>query len=146
MLTIAMCYFYYQVKDKYDLKTPLEDKIRVMVRSAVLKTPISTMRNFQMPLSNFPKTFGLDLSLYSKGDFPFKFNTFANRNYVESLPDIEHFCPDTLSEKSPSKLIVWHNDLRQNNYIFDFQKEMYKYCAQDVTILRLCCLRFRDLF
>ena len=39
-----------------------------------------------------------------------------------------------------------HNDLRQNNYIFDFQKEMYEYCAQDVTILRLCCLRFRDLF
>ena len=39
-----------------------------------------------------------------------------------------------------------HNDLKQNDYIFDFQKEMYKYCAQDVTILHLCCLRFRDLF
>ena len=23
---------------------------------------------------------------------------------------------------------------------------MYKYCSQDVTILRLCCLKFRDLF
>ena len=68
------------------------------------------------------------------------------RNYVGQLPDIEDFCPDTRSEKSRSELFVWHNDLRQNNYIFDFQKEMYKYCAQDVTILRLCCLRFRDLF
>ena len=107
---------------------------------------IDSLNWFQMPLSNFPKTFGLDLSLYSKGDFPFKFNTFANWNYVGQLPDIEDFCPDTRSEKSRSELFVWHNDLRQNNYIFDFQKEMYKYCAQDVTILHLCCLRFRDLF
>ena len=42
MLTIAMCYFYCQVKDQCDLKTLLEDKIRVMVRSNALKTPIST--------------------------------------------------------------------------------------------------------
>ena len=101
---------------------------------------------FKMPLSNFPKTFGLDLSLYSKGDFLSKFNTFDNWNYVGQIPDIEHFSPDTWFEKSRSELFVWHNDLRQNNYIFDFQKEMCKYCAQDVTILRLCCLRFRDLF
>ena len=31
----------------------------------------------------------------------------------------------------------------KSSYIFDFQKEMYKYCSQDVTILRLCCLEFR---
>ena len=46
---------------------------------------IDSLNWFQMPLSNFPKTFGLDLSLYSKGDFPFKFNTFANWNYVGLL-------------------------------------------------------------
>ena len=81
---------------------------------------IDSLNWFQMPLSNFPKTFSLDLPLYSKGDFPFKFNTFANRNYVGPLLDIEHFWPDTRSEKSRSELIVWRNDLRQNNYIFDF--------------------------
>ena len=50
MLTIAMCYFYYQVKDQCDLKTPLEDKMRVMIRSAALKTPISTrlLQSIQM--------------------------------------------------------------------------------------------------
>ena len=62
--------------------------------------PIDSLNWFRMPLSNFPKTFGLDLPLYSKGDFPFKFNTFANRNYAGPLPDIEHLCPDTRYEAS----------------------------------------------
>ena len=31
-----------QVKEQYDFRTPLDDKIRVMVRSTALKSPIST--------------------------------------------------------------------------------------------------------
>lgn len=38
-------------------------------------------------------TLGLDLSSYSKGDFPFKFNTVKNQHYVGPLPDIEFFPP-----------------------------------------------------
>ena len=36
--------------------------------------------------------------------------------------------------KTRAKFIDWHKDLVKTNYIFDFQKEMYKYCAQDVSI------------
>ena len=34
----------------------------------------------------------------------------------------------------------------KSSYIFDFQKQMYKYCSQDVTILRLRCLEFPKTF
>ena len=74
-----------------------------------------------MHLSKFPATFGLDLSTHSKGDFPFKFNPFENQNYVGPMPGLEFHAIDTKSE-------------------------MYKYCSQDVTILRLCCVEFRNTF
>ena len=50
------------------------------------------------------------------------------------------------SEKIRNDLITWHSKLTESNYIFDFQKEMYTYCAQDVTILCLCCMQFRNIF
>ena len=39
-------------------------------------------KRLQMPLPNLPKTFGLDLSMYSKGDFPHIFNCLENQNYI----------------------------------------------------------------
>ena len=33
----------------------------------------------------------------------------------------------------------------ENNYVFDFQKKIIC-CSQDVTILRLCNLEFREMF
>ena len=107
---------------------------------------IDSLNFLQMPLSKFPETFGLDESKYSKGDFPFKFNTLENQHYVGPMPDIEFYSPDTKSEKARSKLIKWHEELTKTNYVFDFQKEMHTYCSQDVTILRLCCVQFRDTF
>ena len=49
---------------------------------------IDSLNWLQIPLSNFPKKFGLDLFMYSKGDFLFKFNTAENQNYVGTLPAI----------------------------------------------------------
>ena len=50
------------------------------------------------------------------------------------------------SERVRNDLITWHSKLTEGIYIFYFQKEMYIYCAQDVTILRLWCMQFRNLF
>ena len=33
----------------------------------------------------------------------------------------------------------------ESNYLFDFQKEILKYCRSDVDILRKCCLLFREM-
>ncbi|XP_046862275.1 uncharacterized protein LOC124455682 [Xenia sp. Carnegie-2017] len=107
---------------------------------------IDSLNFLQMPLAKFPKTFGLDETKFSKGDFPLLFNTKENQNYVGPIPDIKYYSPDSKFEKDRTKLIAWHEERTKNNFVFDFQKEMAKYCSQDVIILRLCCLQFRDLF
>ena len=54
------------------------------------------------------------------------------------MPSIDFYDIDTKKDvKKRNEFIVWHKKLVEQNYIFDFQKEMYKYCAQDVTILTL---------
>ncbi|GAV01658.1 hypothetical protein RvY_12336 [Ramazzottius varieornatus] len=35
---------------------------------------------------------------------------------------------------------------REKSNQYDVQKEMYTYCRMDVTVLRLCCQQFRDLY
>lgn len=40
----------------------------------------------------------------------------------------------------------WHNGMKENNYIFNFQQEVLTYCSSDIHILRRCCLQFRELF
>ena len=36
--------------------------------------------------------------------------------------------------------------MREKGFVFNFREEMCKYCAKDVTILRFCCVQFRELF
>ena len=40
----------------------------------------------------------------------------------------------------------WYNEKVENNYVFNFQEEMEKYCRSDVDILRRSCMLFRKLF
>ena len=63
------------------------------------------------------------------------------------MPSIDFYDIDTKKDvKKRNEFIAWHKKLVEQNYIFGFQKEMYKYCAQDVTILRVCCVDFRKTF
>lgn len=89
-----------------------------------------------MPLANPPKTFGLDQSVYSKGNFPHLFNTQENQSYVGSLPDIRYFSPETRSAEDRDELLKWHKAMQKSRYDFDFRKEIYTYCSQGVSILR----------
>ena len=41
--------------------------------------------------------------------------------------------------------IAWHQEQVENDYLFDFRKEIIKYCRSDVDILRKCCLLFREM-
>ncbi|KAJ8909929.1 hypothetical protein NQ315_005648 [Exocentrus adspersus] len=94
-----------------------------------------------MALSKLPKAFELEDN-YKKGYFPHLFNTSANQNYVGPLPHIEFYGPDTLKEDDRKKLIEWHTELTNNNYVFDFQKEIVEYCISDVEILAAASLKF----
>ena len=61
---------------------------------------IDSLNFLQMPSSKFPETFGLDLSTHSKGDFPFKFNTVENQNYIGPVPDIKFYDADNKKDET----------------------------------------------
>jgi len=59
---------------------------------------IDSLSFFQMPLSAFPKTFGL--TELRKGYFPHKFNLPEHQTYVDILPALDYFMPETMSPKA----------------------------------------------
>ena len=107
---------------------------------------IDSMSFFQMPLSAFPKTFGL--TELCKGYFPHKFNLPGDRyqNYVGILPSLDYYMPDTMSPEGKQAFETWHQEQRDQGVVFDFQKELVAYCKSDVRLLKQGCLTFKRLF
>lgn len=135
----------------YLFETDLEPKI-IMNGSKIMTMTVSrdikfidSLNYFQMPLSGLPKAFGLEGNI-KKGYFPHLFNKSENQTYVGPLPDKEFYSPDTMTENNRTEFVRWHDDLTQQNYVFDFSKEMLEYCENDVDILRRACLVFRKIF
>ncbi|VDI79418.1 Hypothetical predicted protein [Mytilus galloprovincialis] len=80
-----------------------------------------------------------------KGYFPHLYNRKENQTSVlNQLPDVKFYNPDAMKSEDRENFLEWY----QTNVkvMFDFQKELLKYCRSDVDILRRCCLRFRELF
>ena len=105
---------------------------------------IDSMSFFQMPLSAFPKTFGLTDAC--KGYFPHKFNHPDHQTYVGPVPALDYYMPETLSPEGRQALETWHQEQRAKNVVFDFQKELLAYCQSDVRLLKQGCLTFKRLF
>ena len=105
---------------------------------------IDSLSFIPMKLANFPKTFGL--TELAKGYFPHLFNKKENEHYIGPLPPSPYYHPDGMSPDERETFLKWHQELKGNNYVFDFQQEILNYCRSDVDILRRCCLEFRELF
>ena len=103
---------------------------------------IDSMSFFQMPLSAFPKTFGL--TELKKGYFPHLFNHPDHQTYVGPVPALDYYMPETMSPEDKQALETWHQ--QQRNKVFDFQKELVAYCQSDVRLLKQGCLTFKRLF
>ena len=103
---------------------------------------IDSLSFFQMPLSAFPKTFGL--TELHKGYFPHKFNHPDHQNYVGPIPALDYYMPETMSPEGKQALETWHQE--QRDQVFDFRKELVKYCQSDVRLLKQGCLTFKRLF
>ncbi len=86
---------------------------------------------------DFPKTFSLER--LKKGYFPHLFNTLQNASYVGPIPDKEYYSYDVMKPGPREEFMKWYNNLKKN-FIFDSQKELYKYCNSDVDVLRRGCL------
>ena len=95
-----------------------------------------------MPLKALPKTFGL--TELKKGYFPHFFNRKENQTYV-GPPPVEDYDPDSLSAKERKDFLAWYEELKNAQYLFNFEQEIEEYCRSDVDILRRCCLKFKQL-
>ena len=96
-----------------------------------------------MALARFPETF--DRNELRKGYFPHMFNRDDKQDYVGPIPEAHYYLPNTMKPEARQEFLQWHAEQVENNYVFDFQKEMESYCRSDVDILRKCCLDFRDI-
>jgi len=105
---------------------------------------IDSLSFFQTPLSAFPKTFGL--TELHKGYFPHKFNIPEHQNYVDIVPALDYYMPETMSPEGKQALEKWHQEQRDKEVVFDFQKELVAYCKSDVRLLKEGCLTFKRLF
>jgi len=105
---------------------------------------IDSLSFFQMPLSAFPKTFGL--TELHQGYFPHKFNLPEHQTYVGIVPALDYYMPETMSPKAKQALEKWHQEQRAQNVVFDFKKELVLYCESDVRLLKQGCLTFKRLF
>ena len=95
-----------------------------------------------MPLSNFPKTFGI--TELKKGFFPHKFSTLDNLNYEGRIPDLRYYEPQHMSAEKKKECEEWHADKVREGESWNFKKEMLEYCESDVELLRQGCLRFAE--
>lgn len=126
---------------------------------------VDSLNFLSMPLSAFPKTFGISML---KGYYPHMFNTWTNKHYRGSMPGIETFLPQKMSQKARSSFEKWYEkrseefpveeavmygtwlgikgyDVPDELPVWDNEYELGKYCHDDVKILRQGCLAFRQI-
>ena len=104
---------------------------------------IDSLNFIPMSLAKFPKTFGQ--TELCKGYFPHLFNKEENQDYVGPIPCQADYGVNFMKPEAREAFIAWHKEQVESNYLFDFQKEIVKYCRSDVDILRRCCLLFREM-
>ena len=104
---------------------------------------IDSLNFIPMSLAKFPKTFGQ--TELCKGYFPHLFNKEGNQDYVGPIPCQADYGVNFMKPEAREAFLVWHKEQVESNYLFDFKKEIIKYCRSDVDILRKCCMQFREM-
>lgn len=102
---------------------------------------IDSLNFLQMPLKYFPKTFSLNE--LKKRYFPHYFNKECNRNNIGCLPGKKQRY-NQMKSYEREKFVQWYDERVNNNYIFDFNKELIEYCRSDIGIFRRFILKFRE--
>lgn len=92
-----------------------------------------------IPLANFPKTFGL--TELKKGFFPHKFSTLENLQYEGTILDLKYYEPEHMTEDKKNECEEWHAEQVSNGESLNFQREMLEYCKSDVQLSREGCLK-----
>lgn len=77
------------------------------------------------------------------GFFPHKFNLPSNYAYCGAMPDVSYYESDNMDPKRRTEFESWYNQKVNNQFVFNFWKELTDYCRDDVRVLRICCEQFR---
>ncbi|KAJ8019115.1 hypothetical protein HOLleu_42529 [Holothuria leucospilota] len=93
---------------------------------------IDSVNFLPMPLSNMPKTFGINE--LKKGYFPGLFNTAENQTYIGPIPEDSFFAPNSMSSEKRKEFYEWYENEKKKEKTFDFQKELIAYCISGVVI------------
>jgi hypothetical protein len=117
-------------------------KIQYMKVEAGLNIKFIDSLNF-IPnrLANFARMF--NIQELRKGFFPHFYNTRQNQAYVGPFPDPEYYGVKSMAPGEVEDFLAWHAD--QKDKVFDMQKELVEYCRSDTALLRVACLKFRQL-
>ena len=121
----------------------LETKVKKSHHLKIKIKFIDSLNFIPMALAKFPKTFGQDE--LCKGYFPHFFNKDENQDYVGPIPCQDDYGVNYMKPEAREKFMTWHQEQVDNNYVFDFQKEILKYCRSDVDILAECCKLYREM-
>lgn len=104
---------------------------------------IDSLNFFGVALAKLPSMFNLQCS--SKGYYPHFFNTPENTYYIGLIPDPIYYGVDHMKTDDRTKFLEWRANEILNCRVFDNRRELIKYCRQDVNILRIASLKFREL-
>ena len=105
---------------------------------------IDSLNFIPMSLAKFPQTFGMEE--LCKGYFPHLFNKKENEHYIGPIPTEPFYSANWMKPGNRKAFLAWHKEHMNNEYVFDFDKEIINYCRSDVDILRKCCMEFREMF
>jgi G:T-mismatch repair DNA endonuclease (very short patch repair protein) len=94
-----------------------------------------------MALGAFNKALGLNAEV-KKGYFPHFFNIPENQSYVGPYPEKKYYGYATMKPGARKSFDAWY--ATTSGKTFDFQKEIIEYCKDDVKVLRVGCLKFRQ--
>ena len=103
---------------------------------------IDSLSFFQQPLSALPKSFGFE-NVVEKGFFPHMFNKPENWRYNDTIPALEYFGLEFMKDSTAKECEEWHKNFVGN---YKFKDEIEKYCKNDVKILTMAVMEFRELF
>ena len=101
---------------------------------------IDSINFFPIALKKLSHMFSIETV---KGNFPHLFNKPKNYNYNGKWPDKTYYDLDNLKPDELIEFNKWYDEKKDN--IFNFKHEFFKYCDDDVSLLRESVLIFRSL-
>lgn len=93
-----------------------------------------------LPMSLAKTLTGLGFEDLERGYFPH--NTKANEFYIAPYPNPSFYGYNTMTVEGNTKFMMWYQTVHTDH--FYFQREICKYCINDVEVLRKACLIYHE--